>query len=175
MYRPFFDAIANPSVSENEPVQFTVNAKTVAAGITLAYSADQLPAGAIFDSAAHTFSWTPDYRQAGTYTVRFIVDDGVIPEPKEVVITVADVPSSQLIDTLSVYLAAIGLPQGAENSLTSKLDNARKSWGRRDTASAIIQISSFIDEVSAQSGKKIPSVQAAEMIRQANLILYSMG
>src|SRR5947207_5290322 len=51
VYRPFFDAIANPSVSENEPVQFTVNAKTVAAGITLAYSADRLPAGAIFDSA----------------------------------------------------------------------------------------------------------------------------
>jgi len=175
VYRPFFDAIVNPSISENQPVQLLVNANTVAAGVTLAYSAEQLPRGATFDSLTRTFNWTPDYRQAGTYTVRFIVDDGVIPETKEVVITVADVPSGELIDTLTVYLVGLGLPQGTENSLTAKLDNARKSWARGDNGAAIIQVSSFIDEVKAQSGKKIPAAQAAELIRQASLIAYSLG
>jgi hypothetical protein len=38
---------------------------------------------------ARTLSWTPKYGQAGTYALRFIVNDGVLPESTDVAVTVA--------------------------------------------------------------------------------------
>src|SRR5262249_40816422 len=39
------------------------------------YSASGLPAGAVFDAATATFTWTPGFDQAGTYTVTFTAAD----------------------------------------------------------------------------------------------------
>jgi hypothetical protein len=175
VYRPFFDSIADPTVIENEPVQFTVNAKTPAAGVTLVYSAEDLPRGATFDPATRTFSWVPDYRQSGSYTVRFIVDDGVIPETTDVVVTVADVPSSVLLAALSSYLEGLDLHNGTANSLGAKLANAAKSLAKGNTGAAANQLGAFINEVEAQTGKKISAAQAAELISQARTVIYSIG
>jgi len=175
VYRPFFDSIADPTVSENEPVQFTVNAKTPAADVTLAYSADDLPRGAKFDAATRTFSWVPDYRQSGAYTVRFVVDDGVIPESTDVVVTVNDVPSSVLLDALAGYLDGLGLPGGTASSLGAKLASAARSLASGSTGAAANQLDAFINEVMAQAGKKITVAQAAALIGQAQTVIYSIG
>ena len=174
VYRPFFDSIARPTVSENEAVQFTVNAQTPA-DVPLAYSATGLPRGAAFDPATRTFTWTPDYRQAGTYVVRFFVDDGVIPESTDVVVGVDDVPSSLLLDQLGAHLAALELPVGTQTSLRSKLDNASKALARDNSAATANQLAAFVSAVSALAGKELTSAQASQLIGEANTVIYSLG
>ncbi|MFT4174188.1 MAG: right-handed parallel beta-helix repeat-containing protein [Rhodocyclaceae bacterium] len=87
VHRPHFDSLGKPSVAEGQALQFTVNAKSPG-GSALSYSVSGLPGGASFDAGTRSFNWTPASGQAGSYTVRFVVDDGVIPEAKDVTITV---------------------------------------------------------------------------------------
>jgi polygalacturonase len=79
VYRPTFDAVGIKTVSVGQPLQFTVTARTPVTAAKLVYSTSGLPPGATFDSATQTFSWTPTSRQLGTHTVKFTVDDGVLP------------------------------------------------------------------------------------------------
>ena len=58
--------------------------------MTLRYSASRLPGGATFDPVTRAFTWTPGPGQAGIHTVRFTVDDGVLPEYRESTITVSE-------------------------------------------------------------------------------------
>ncbi len=41
----------------------------------LTYEASNLPRGATFDPLTRTFSWTPDFTQAGDYTITFTIKD----------------------------------------------------------------------------------------------------
>jgi hypothetical protein len=85
VYRPYFTPIAAQSGQEATPLTFTVAALDPAIGvdpgvtISLVYSDTHAPAGSTFDPATQTFSWTPKYGQAGTYTMQFVVTDGVLP------------------------------------------------------------------------------------------------
>ena len=88
VHRPFFDALPARAISSGTPTTLTVRA-TSPAGDPLRYSTGPLPAGAAFDPATRAFSWTPTAAQAGAHSVRFIVDDGVMPEYRDMVITVA--------------------------------------------------------------------------------------
>ena len=97
---PVFDSIADKSVNEGELLQFTVNA-TDAEGDTLTYSASGLPEGASFNAATKTFSWTPNYSQAGTYTVTFVVNDGKISASKDVRITVTNANTAPVFDSIA--------------------------------------------------------------------------
>jgi hypothetical protein len=73
---PVLDPIGDRTVAEGATLQFTVNA-TDTDGDTLTYSATSLPSGAAFDPPSRTFSWTPDFDQAGVYPgVTFQVSDG---------------------------------------------------------------------------------------------------
>src|SRR5207237_247353 len=60
---------------------------------SLAISASQLPTGATFSSTQGTspsgvFTWTPSEAPTGTFTITFIVTDGVTPVPGYVTVTV---------------------------------------------------------------------------------------
>ena len=90
VYRPFFDAIAAKHVRVGEALTFVVTARNPVDGASLRYSATMLPTGATFDHETRAFSWTPQPGQAGTRTVRFTVDDGLIPVHRDVVIAVTD-------------------------------------------------------------------------------------
>jgi hypothetical protein len=58
----------------------------------LTFNAGDLPAGASFNPATQTFTWTPDYDQAGSYAgIDFEVYDGVLSDAEEITITVNDV------------------------------------------------------------------------------------
>ncbi len=74
---PVLTAIGDRSVSEADPLTFTVSAADVD-GNSLTYSASGLPAGATFDPATRTFSWTPGYDQSGAHAgvVFSVTDDG---------------------------------------------------------------------------------------------------
>jgi hypothetical protein len=86
---PVLDAIGSKHTSEGAALVFRVNAVDPNED-TLAYSADSLPAGAVFDNSNKTFSWTPAFNQSGAYTVRFDVTDGTLSAYEEVTILVND-------------------------------------------------------------------------------------
>ncbi len=64
--------------SEGELLEFMISATDPDPADFLTFAARNLPEGARFDPSTATFSWTPDYLQAGTYEyVEFsVVDDG---------------------------------------------------------------------------------------------------
>ena len=73
---PLIDTIEDKTISENQRLQFPVNASDLD-GDNLSYSADDLPEGASFDAVGtRRFSWTPNPSQAGEYIVHFKVEDG---------------------------------------------------------------------------------------------------
>lgn len=90
---PVLDLIGSQRVDEKVRLDFAVSA-TDADGDNLTYSATGLPSGATFTS--QSFSWTPTYDQAGSYSVTFAVSDGELRDSEQVAITVADEPTPDL-------------------------------------------------------------------------------
>ncbi len=92
---PILDPIGNRVVNEGQNIQFTVSA-TDPNGDPLIFDTGNiapLPSGATFNEASRTFSWTPNFNQAGSYQVTFYVRDPFGAYDKETVtITVVDVP-----------------------------------------------------------------------------------
>ncbi len=85
--KPVIQPIGNKSVNENSTLTFTVTA-TDPDGDPLTYSAQNLPAGAVFTS--NIFTWTPTYNQAGSYQVTFIASDSQTTDSQTVTINVID-------------------------------------------------------------------------------------
>lgn len=88
VFRPSFDSFGAKKVAVGESLQFTVLARSPDANAKLTYSAANLPDGATFDPSTQSFSWTPTKAQAGSHTVTFTVDDGVLPVSTSVAISV---------------------------------------------------------------------------------------
>src|SRR5204863_492631 len=94
------------------------------------YSASGLPAGASFDAATKTFSWTPGYDQAGSYPgVTFTVTDGTAPVSETITITISNTNRVPV-------LAPIGTKTGAEGSLLTFTLSATDADGDALTYSA---------------------------------------
>ncbi len=137
---PVLDPIGNKTVNEGQNLSFTLSATDPDSGDTLTYSASNLPPGATFDPVTRTFSWTPDYTQAGNYpNVEFTVMDNGSPmmlDFEDITITVGNVnrppifsnPGPQQVlehnsltfsvsatdpDGDAVTLSASGMPSGA--------------------------------------------------------------
>ena len=103
VHRPYFSYIGDQTVKLGETLTLKISARNPANGLRttqkqpeaviealdggLTYGAERLPAGASFDSASHTLTFTP--AKAGTYPITFTLDDGVIPEKKTIRIVVA--------------------------------------------------------------------------------------
>ena len=90
-HAPQFKAIENVSGKENEPLTLTVSATDEDTDNKLTYSAENLPSGAKFDAQSGVLSWTPDYDQAGDYSVTFHVSDGKEEAANSVRLTVGNV------------------------------------------------------------------------------------
>ena len=138
-HAPELAPIGNKELTEGQLLTFTVSAIDVD-GDTLTYSAQNLPAGATFNSATQTFTWTPNYLQSEIYTVTFMVSDGSLMDSETISITVNEAgnqpPVLELIGDKNVYeeqilefiinatdpdnssdqltYSAFGLPTGAE-------------------------------------------------------------
>ncbi len=85
---PVLNAIGNKSVNEGALLSFTISGSDPD-GDTLTYSASNLPSGATFTASTRTFSWTPTYSQAGSYSsVHFQVSDGSLTASEDITITV---------------------------------------------------------------------------------------
>ncbi len=74
---PLVKPLVKTTIAENTPVSVTAEATDPDqedAG-KLQFSGDNLPAGATLEPSGGTFSWTPDFTQAGEYTVNLKVTD----------------------------------------------------------------------------------------------------
>lgn len=79
----------------------------------LVMSAEDLPAGATFDVATRRFSWTPTFEQAGTYTVKFKIEDPAkATDSKAAALTITNVNRAP-------KLAQLSLQSGEENKAFS--------------------------------------------------------
>ncbi|RJQ17666.1 PKD domain-containing protein, partial [Candidatus Woesearchaeota archaeon] len=96
---PVLDFISDKTIPEGVSYSFLLHA-TDADGDALAFSAQNLPSGAVLQG--NTFSWTPNYDQAGNYVVTFTVSDGQLSHSRQVKIFVSNVnrkPTASFIFT----------------------------------------------------------------------------
>ena len=79
------------------------------------------------------------------------------------------------IGELTDWVKALELRGGIETSLVAKLDGAQKNLDRGDTDGACDKLASFINQVAALGGKKIPAVDADALIVDAGAVGASLG
>jgi hypothetical protein len=83
------------------------------------------------------------------------------------------VTTEEATEDLITDIEVMNLPDGTENSFTSKLANALKSI-ENDRPSAKGQLEAFINEVEAQRGKELTIAEADALIAAAKLILANI-
>jgi len=87
---PVLSPVPSQTVKEGEELLIQLQA-TDPDGDTLTFKANPLPPRATFDESKGTFKWTPSYKEAGEYWVRFSASDGFYEDSKDVKITVINV------------------------------------------------------------------------------------
>ena len=109
---PMLTPIGNKSGTAGQLLTFTISA-TDPNSDPLTFSASNLPAGANFNPATRTFTWTPS--TAGTFTgVRFTVSDGSLSDYEDITITVSS--------TLTIVEITRSIATGSDDGFSG-------SWG----------------------------------------------
>jgi hypothetical protein len=72
-------------------------------------------------------------------------------------------------------ITGFGLPAGLANSLLVKAHAVQTSFANGNTTAACNQLNALINEAQAQSGKKLPAVQANQLIGGARLASKMLG
>lgn len=95
---PLLSTIGSKSATENQLLTFAITANDND-GDPLTYSASDIPNGAGFNPLTSSFSWTPDYDQAGLYQVTFAVSDGFGgTNSEQITVTVSNVNRAPVLD-----------------------------------------------------------------------------
>ena len=119
---PVLDNIGNKAVNENELLEFTINAEDPN-NDPLAFSANNLPSGANFNSGTRIFSWLPDFNDEGNYNVEFVVTDDELAEDRETIaITVLNNNRNPVLDAILNQIIDEDIP-GSFNVSASDEDN----------------------------------------------------
>lgn len=71
-------------------------------------------------------------------------------------------------------MQGLGFARGLTNSLVKRDQNTQRCPGKGKNAAAHGQVSSFINQVNAQSGKKIVLEDAVILIAAAELVLRAI-
>jgi Thrombospondin type 3 repeat len=87
----------------------------------------------------------------------------------------ADRPPAQQITDTRQTVEQLPIPGGTKNSLSKKLQAALEAYNAGDTEGACSKLDSFVHEVRAQSGKKIPTADANALIADAERIKAAIG
>jgi YVTN family beta-propeller protein len=89
---------------------------------------------------------------------------------------IADVPTpAEQVAQLSEVIAGLQLPAGTATSLQKKLDRAGTLLAAGDTAGACAALQDFLNEISAQAGKKITTADADRVTSTVNGIRGQIG
>lgn len=128
---PYFDG-ATPAegatlmVAEGDTLTFTLET-TDADGDSITYGIDGLEmlSGATFDAASGTFSWTPTWREVGTYMISLTATDGrssPVSRPVTLQVTERDSDGDGLSDTLETELGTDPNSQDSDDDGISDFD-----------------------------------------------------
>ncbi len=154
----------------NVPANITTNA-TSPQGATVTYTP---PTVVDEDSTLPLVSCTPASGSTfaiGTTTVTCTVsdsDDTPSSVSKTFTVTVKGVAAQ--ISDLITKVSSFQLASGLQTSLDAKLQDALTALGAGDTATACSDLTDFINEVNAQSGKMLTMNQANQLIAAAQQI-----
>jgi hypothetical protein len=120
-----------------------------------------------FPSTIHT------YDTEGIYNVSLTVtdDDGGMGIDYLIVIINKTKTVKDRINELMDKVESLNLSGGLENALLSKLQNALKCYEKGNFVAALNLLKAFVKHIEAQSGKKIPEVEADEIIESAIIII----
>jgi hypothetical protein len=102
--KPVIAAIENKIVDENQNLEFTVEGSDPDKEDQhiIAYSARNLPKGAVFTAARQQFTWTPSYDQAGEYkNLLFIITAGKQSDSTTMNITVNNVSRPPVLESIA--------------------------------------------------------------------------
>ncbi len=126
--RPVLATIGNRAVQEGNILQFRLSA-TDGDGTIPALAAFTIPANATFvdsTNGAGSFTFSPDFNQAGIYNVLFVASDGVLADSEAIQITVGEAGN------LPPVLDSIGVKQIAEGNTLTILVHATDEAGIPD-------------------------------------------
>ncbi|MFH1228469.1 MAG: fibronectin type III domain-containing protein [Planctomycetota bacterium] len=151
---PVLSPIGNQTIAEGATLTLTISG-TDPDGDTLTYTISNPPLGASFDAATHTFSWTPAYNNAGTYTgIRFRVTDPTYLAAEETItITVTDVaapnaPSGLAANAVSASQIDLTWTDNSADETGFKIERAPASGGQAGTYNQIDTVSASITSYS---------------------------
>jgi probable HAF family extracellular repeat protein len=82
---------------------------------------------------------------------------------------------TEAVDDLIDLVGGMNLHHGIENSLTAKLENALAALEAGDVERACDLLAAFLNEVHAQTGKKIPEADAAILVDEATFVRGLLG
>ncbi len=108
---PVLDPIGSQSVAEGVVLSFTVTASDPD-GTIPSLSTSALPTGASFTDngdGTGSFSWTPDYTQAGSYDITFTANDGDLTDDELVTVTVTNTNQAPVLDPIGSQSVAEGV------------------------------------------------------------------
>ncbi len=137
---PVLTSIGSQTIGESSLLSFVITASDVN-GDSLSYSTSGLPTGAVFAADQQRFSWTPDYTQAGNFTVLFTVTDGLFSDSESIAITVTNsnrppvisgTPGDSVMATTSYSFTPVASdPDG--DAITFSITN-KPNWATFSTA-----------------------------------------
>jgi PKD repeat protein len=127
------------------------------------------------DGNTSTKNLTPThtYLSEGIYNVTLAVtdDDGGVGIDYLTVIINKTKKVKDHVNELIDDVENLNLTVGLENALLSKLKNALKCYEKGNLVAAMNLLNAFIKHIQAQSGKKIPEIEADPLIESARIII----
>ena len=143
---PVVDTPGPQETQEYDLVEFTVTA-TDPDEDNYVLSTNTLPVGSTFDTNTGSFSWVPDYEQAGTHVVTFYATDDGDPNEtgeKSVVISVSDIsPDNMADEIIGTVINDIVLPDPAVNNYLAHLKKVKGFIQGGKITPAINQLEAF--------------------------------
>jgi len=84
-------------------------------------------------------------------------------------------PVADTIRSFVITVRGLGLPQGIQTNLVSKLKNAAATFDEGEIDASCSKVRAFINVVNAQSGKKIPAASGDDLLAEAARLQAMIG